>query len=411
MANASAAERMQVALRKVGLANNPGVLIALARMKFKDGPSPMGTAHVCLPGTVTIDPDWGAKLDDGQLAYVGLHEMFHLTSLHFDRRADRDPMTWNVAGDLAINGAIEKVVNALPQCDRHMIRRPTIVGGGILIPTDEQTKMSAEALYEEIKKGSLKTKGNGKFGSGCGVKNGSGDGGEDGKDGPKGDELSEHDLQKARREWRQTGEAAAAASRGTATGDAFAKLAEPPPPKTPWDQLLRRVGRLAAAARGVDDKSFRRRSRRSPPDVALPGGVTNVPTVAVIIDSSGSVDDAALALAVAHTKKISRSQGFRVFFVVHDHEVKHAGWLKQSETFQSLEGKVSGRGGTSFHCAWEKVAETKGCFDAMVHLTDGEAPWPDELPRNVKMAFVALVGSCRKDGIPSFCKVVETVVA
>jgi predicted metal-dependent peptidase len=398
MTTASIPDKMRAALRKLGLMDNPAILIGLARVTIKE--SKCGTACIDARGRMQIDSKFGATQRPGQLVYIGLHEMLHLISLHFERRGVRDPLLWNIAGDLIINGIIEEMRAALPEADRHMIERPTMADGGkILIPTSDQAKKTVEALYDEVEKDADKwrKKCGGGFGQGCGAID-------------PGD-MTEAEKQNAASQWRQAAEAAAQVGRGTVSGDAIARLSKPPPPKTPWDQLLRRVGQIATSACGVDDKSFRRISRRSPPKVLMPSDVSHGPNVVAMVDSSGSVNDESLGVAVSHVQKIAKVNAARVFLIIHDHDVKFAGWLKSNEKFDSIAAKVTGRGGTSFEAAWKRIEEERCRFHAMVQLTDGECPWPKERPNNVGVLFVALVGSChRGSDMPATARVFDVEI-
>ena len=58
---------------------------------------------------VFYNPDFLARLPPHQRDGLLLHEVLHAALLHLPRRGARDPMRWNVAADIVINGMIAKL--------------------------------------------------------------------------------------------------------------------------------------------------------------------------------------------------------------------------------------------------------------------------------------------------------------
>jgi predicted metal-dependent peptidase len=72
-------------------------------------------------------------------------------------------------------------------------------------------------------------------------------------------------------------------------------------PKVPWQQVLTSsVRRAVAWTHGNTHPTYRKLSRRqaASPRAILPGSQKPVPSVAVVVDTSGSMDDGLLAQAV-----------------------------------------------------------------------------------------------------------------
>ncbi len=65
---------------------------------------------------IYINPDFLSGLPPTQRAGLLLHEVLHAALLHVARRGSRDPLLWNIAADIVVNGAIiaEKVYDLPP---------------------------------------------------------------------------------------------------------------------------------------------------------------------------------------------------------------------------------------------------------------------------------------------------------
>lgn len=368
---------------------HPFFLLPSAKSAIRVDPA-VGTACVDQRGVITLAPAFAATLSDPELHFVLAHELMHLLMLHFERRGTREPVRWNYAADRAINRALKLSGFKAPQ--------------GLLFPRDPaHERWTAEQLYDVEPVPPPQT-GAPRPGEGCGtvparddVLTGQG-------------EAPRVPLKDAAREWHRIAAAArsCAAGAGAGTG-ALAELCTLPPSRVRWAQVLRGGLARAVAARGRDDQSWTRRSRRSHSgDFILPGGVTLGTSAAVIIDTSGSVSDQSLHQAIADTIAISRAAATRVYLVTHDDDVQWQGWLTPAARPAEIAAACRGRGGTTFDAAYAAVAAVQHRFDAAVHLTDGGVcAWPAR-PANVRKLVVALLGSASRHAIPKDAQVVET---
>jgi predicted metal-dependent peptidase len=218
-----------------------------------------------------------------------------------------------------------------------------------------------------------------------------------------------------RRQWREVAAQAQLQSRdhGDLAGQILADLLDVPPPKVRWEQVLRGAVSRATTEAGVDDVSWSRRSRRSTPQIILPGGVTRKCRVAVVIDTSGSMSDDQLARCVSETTAIVNNTGIPIFLVVHDVEVHADCWIhpgNRGSVHKKINSKMIGRGGTDFDDAYNRVANERGRFSAMVHLTDGGVgEWPQR-PSNVRRLVVALIATDAEhvtDLAPADARIIE----
>jgi predicted metal-dependent peptidase len=59
-----------------------------------------------------MHPGFAATLNDAELRGVLLHELLHAALDHVGRRRDRDPLRWNVAADIVVNGIVLRSAEA-----------------------------------------------------------------------------------------------------------------------------------------------------------------------------------------------------------------------------------------------------------------------------------------------------------
>ncbi|HUY79853.1 MAG TPA: VWA-like domain-containing protein [Ktedonobacterales bacterium] len=85
---------------------------------------------------IYINPDYFSQLAAPERVGLLLHEVLHAALLHVPRRGARDPLLWNIAADVVVNGVIAKESGyALPE-------------GGIREP--ELEELSVEEVYHAL---------------------------------------------------------------------------------------------------------------------------------------------------------------------------------------------------------------------------------------------------------------------
>jgi predicted metal-dependent peptidase len=408
--------KTETRLRDLGIGvgwTHPFFLPPLARITIlEDANTP--TMSVTLDGKVRVNPEWTASLSDGEAAGVLFHELLHLMMDHAGRMEERTLIAefkddkgnvrrvplWNIAADMAINQVLKEMGLRLP--------------GAACFPPHGDEGLNAEQLYEKLAKNSKKKDGGGggtgiagatgEAGSGCGVEPSDGQA----ADGEKDEQgMSAEDW---RDEWNKVSAQARALAAGTTAGDALARLFARRRTMS-WAQVCRACVSRAVAQHGRDDQTWTRRSRRSPPGILLPGWKATKATVAVVIDSSGSVTDDMLTQAIDEVTAIAKAAETRLYLVVHDYGVQTKGWVKGNSR-ERVHGRVKGRGGTSFDEAYQAIEAVGRPFDAMIHLTDGEIgnAWPAR-PRNVKRLVAAMLNRSQyRSAPPSGTLVVEIKV-
>ncbi|MGV9454024.1 vWA domain-containing protein [Streptomyces sp. NPDC003635] len=152
-------------------------------------------------------------------------------------------------------------------------------------------------------------------------------------------------------------------------------------PPQPWRQLLGAAVRSAAGAPGAgENHSYRRPSRRSAavPGVVLPSLRRHPPRVCVVIDTSGSVNDAELGSALLEVAAMARAVGGRrdlVSVISCDAAARVAGPICRAEDIELIGG-----GGTDLRSGFASALRSRPRPDVIVALTDGQTPWPSEQP-------------------------------
>lgn len=163
-------------------------------------------------------------------------------------------------------------------------------------------------------------------------------------------------------------------------------------PKVDWRKELAAAVRHAVAdVAGASDYSYRRPSRRQGQvgngKVILPSLRRPVPSVAVVVDTSGSIDDTMLAQALAEVSGILKSLGQRegIHVLAVDAAVQSC-----RRVFDARQVQPTGGGGTNMGAGLDAAAKLKPAPQIVVVITDGYTPWPAQPPR--QKVIIALTG-------------------
>jgi predicted metal-dependent peptidase len=175
-------------------------------------------------------------------------------------------------------------------------------------------------------------------------------------------------------------------------------------PRLDWRTLLAaKIRSAAASVSGAADYSYSRPARRRVPRIVLPALRRPVPRVAVIVDTSGSVDDHLLLLAWTEVHGCLRQLGIR-----RDMLTVYAADTEAHRLSGTPGQRVSlpGGGGTDMAAAIDVVLAARPIPDMVVVITDGLTPWPRERPR--RDVIVALLPTpFSPPPAPAWARVVE----
>lgn len=182
-------------------------------------------------------------------------------------------------------------------------------------------------------------------------------------------------------------------------------------PIVPWQQVLASAVRRAIGwTSGLVDYSYSRPSRRQGAvrQVVLPGMRRPTPDAAIVVDTSGSVDDGLLAQALAEV------QGALAACGTADSSVRVLATDTEAHTIQRVrraqDVQLVGGGGTDMGVGIKVAASLRPRPDVIIVLTDGETPWP-AAPPPACVVIIALLGRDRAElpWTPSWATRVECI--
>ena len=295
-------------------------------------------------GTVLgYNPEFIRTLSLEETKWLMAHEVMHLAMLHHTRRCDRQPDKWNVAADYAINGVLNAAGFKTP--------------AGFLLDARYEGK-SAEAIYSLL------------------PEHGSGPGSGPGeiRDAPG----ANGDLKQAEAQWRvHLAQAAQQAQSMGSLPEGIKRLIEEVlHPRVDWRALLRHFVEQAAR----NDYSWLPPSRRYLAHrLCLPGLASKeLGRIVVAVDTSGSIDAAALDQFASEISGILEEYDTLVYVVYCDTKVQ--GFEIFDRLDLPLRLNAVGGGGTDFRPVFDWVQ--RGTDPSLlVYLTDLECSrFPEKAP-------------------------------
>ena len=176
-------------------------------------------------------------------------------------------------------------------------------------------------------------------------------------------------------------------------------------PKVNWRQQLAAALRSSVHHKtGTADYTWQRPSRRQQPQdtVLRPAMTRPVPSVTVVVDTSGSMGehelDRALTEISAIIATIVPGDSVRVLSVdtvVHgDQQIHHTNQIR-----------LDGAGGTDMATGISAAAEAKP--DAIVVITDGWTPWPPTKPPSARNVIAALTDDYCIERVPDWIQTID----
>ena len=388
-----------LAARRLAVATCPYLAVALHAMAVVPTYT-VRTMAVDRHWRCYVNPEFVAGSPVRELAAVWLHEVSHLVRDHHSRadalreasvRHDaagrpgtaaldpeqpaREKLRLNIAMDLEINDDLPQILAGTggpeaPAADPD--RRPRLPDGAL---TPERLRLPRRELFEEYLRDLTPTL-VGRFehridcGSGAHSVPEPWD-----LEGDGAHPLGRHEAEAIRISVRD----AVNAGRGTAPSgwqrwaERYGKAPQD------WRTLLGAAFRTSlGAAGGAGDYTYRRPSRRGQ---ALGGGLVlpslrrPVPSVAVVIDTSGSVSDVDLGSALTEVAAITRATG-----ISGDHVAVYscdAAVHTVQRVCRAEEIALVGGGGTDLRRGIHRAATRTPRPDVVVVLTDGDTPWPE----------------------------------
>ena len=377
-------------------------------------------------GTMGIDKYWRLyydpeKLEDwttDEAATVIMHEVWHLLREH-PGRAERigiDPedrsfenfykaRVWNIAADCELNDDLRQEGHPLPDkcvfpehfgCEENLMAEEYYDKIFDQKDMENQAKKLKALLKKLGKEFGNPEKGKGAKGDPMGGADGSGSGGmkgdweldADDADNPgtaegMGELIKQqtaHDIDKHE---KNVGDVPGYAKRWAKT-----RLN----PQIDWRRRLASIVRgTIQQASGMVDYSYSRPSRRQSvfPKVVLPIMKGPKPSVGVVIDTSGSMSEQDLSLALSEIHGIVKATESDILVTACDTKA-----YEMQKVFDANQVDLTGGGGTDMVPGMELVAKNK-CSLCVV-LTDGYTPpWPSAKPRGLNKVLIVLINGRR----------------
>lgn len=332
----------------------------------------IGTFAVTDDGQFLYDPEvpWSFEEQVG----VFIHELHHVVLFHAERRGNKDARMWNYAGDMEINDAL---------------RRGGVVLPGEAVYPDQMgfpSNQAADYYYAEIMKQKPEDRpqqpdhcqpGSGRCGSVAGNREGfeptpdpnaqqSGMGNRAGK--------SNVEMEVMRKRVAEE----IAKDIGNAPGNLVEWAKSILHPKLSWQAILRSSVKRAVqvVSGGASDYSYSRPNNRTlDPDLILPSLVTKRPEVCVIIDTSGSIEQAELEEALNEVSGVMRAHANRMTLIAVDAEVRDVHTVRMGTPLSNL--RFSGGGGTDMRVGIDHaMKQVRPRPNIIIVFTDGHTPWP-----------------------------------
>lgn len=348
-------------------------------------------------GRLYYDPVVASRWSVDEMAGVIYHEACHILRDHASRMNGLDPRFANIAADAEEND--------------------DLLREGVKLPGDPVTPeklrlpagLFAEEYYEMLQKNAAEIPqldapmpGSGRCGS-CATGHQ-----EPWEDGPPSDlnpGIGEAEAELIRRKVAEEILVAAASdSRGNIPGHWKRWAEEKLRPKVDWRrELASAVRRAIADVSGAVDYTYRRPSRRQGRvgngKVIFPALRRPTPSVAVVVDTSGSISDAMLSQSLAEVSGVLKACGQRegVCVLAVDSAVQAC-----KRVFSPDQVSMAGGGGTDMGVGIQAAENLRPRPQVIVVLTDGLTPWPDNPPR--AKVVVGLLG----DGdVPEWAKEIK----
>jgi predicted metal-dependent peptidase len=148
------------------------------------------------------------------------------------------------------------------------------------------------------------------------------------------------------------------------------------PPKVNWRrELMANVRHAFAQVVGKTDYTFRKFGRRSNESAVRPSMISFRPNVTVVVDTSGSVDQNRLAMAINETHHVIKTLNSPVTVIACDTQAEVS-----EKVFNVKAINLKGGGGTEMGEGIRAAMQQKPMPDIVVTITDGITSWPAEAP-------------------------------
>jgi predicted metal-dependent peptidase len=336
-------------------------------------------------------PDLFDALTPEQARALLEHECLHIVMDHLARRIDKDPQSWNMATDVAINQMIQglpKNVITLDSFPPSMRENYPASDSGTRNPKKLYPNDSAEDYYKVIYQMTPQQKqdagGGGDGGQGTDDPNGQGKS----KAQQKRDQQKQGHGQGSHELWGQADESMIASevakqavmeaverSRGEVPANIRQRVDEmTKPAKVSWRRILREF--VAASVKAGSKHSWKRTNRRYGEEQKgkLPDRQVKI---TICIDTSGSISERDYVAFMSEVSNIQSCYKSDITVLECDAQV---GKEYKLTRYKKLDQDFSGGGGTSFRPPFKYVRDKNIRTDVFIYFTDMEGDFPTTKP-------------------------------
>lgn len=334
-----------------------GALALFAEIRVDAGVPTAGTDGRAL----WFNPRFVEEQDSPQLCGLVAHELLHAALLHGQRRRERDPVLWNIAADIVVNGMIRAETTY------------TLPAGGV--ENAKLAHLSVEEVYEQLQSGRVPVPTIKLLDLLPGAEE-------------PGDSLSEAEHAGLQRHWRGALQQAGAVARRVGRGfgraglDAVREIRDATQPQLGWRELLWQFMVATPFDFGGFDRRFIHRK------LYLEDVVGESVQVAVCVDTSGSIGGADLDAFMSEVRGILDAYPqIRGHLFYADADLYGPHEFSAADAFPATKGG----GGTSFvpFFDWMHGQEQQGAQPLAIYLTDGFGEFPRRTPDSPVMWVVS----------------------
>ncbi len=195
--------------------------------------------------------------------------------------------------------------------------------------------------------------------------------------------------------------------RGSVPGDLLRMANEILNPKVdPWKEFLAAVRWATTATHGFGDYTYKKLPRRTVAGgVRLPAHFRPSPQVLVLVDTSGSMGEKDLGLALGVIRQGTRHVAAECMKVAAADTEIHV----VQKVFSAESVKLIGGGGTDMGAAMEEAAKLRPAPDVLILVSDGITPWPAAELRQ-RCVVLLTQPECEHYPVPKWMKTIQLEV-
>lgn len=346
---------------------------------------------------IEFNADYVERLSLRQTQFMLAHQALHCALGHFARRGHRVRKRWDIACDLAVNMLlVDEGMEAPPSAPIEARYRGLSAEEIYPLVAEGDARAAFDVhLFDAASRGGMPSSGAGTERQREGRERqadetasfGASDDADWSDAAPhrrrhEGSEeeasASPSELEELARQWQmRLATAAQQSERAGRLGATWQRvLGRMLQPALPWSALLARH----VMSRARDDYSFQRPARREG-DALLPRLNAAQIELYVVIDTSGSVNEAQLDAFAAEIEAIKAQVRARVTLHACDEKLAHDGpWVFEPWEAIRLPASIQGGGGTDFRPVFDWIREAMRRPDLLVYFTDAEGEFPDSAP-------------------------------